>query len=334
MNQAGKKVPVVSVKGIRDDPKEVERIALEVDRACKEIGFFYVVDHGISVEVQERMHEAGKEFFALEGSEKAAIAMEKAGRAWRGYFPVGGEYTMGRIDRKEGLYLGTEDGPSKQPMHGSNQWPSRPSSLQPAVSQYIKEVTELAHLLMMTIAVGLHLPADYFSKRFTDSPTVLFRIFNYPVHSFTEEEDEWGVRQHTDMGFLTLLKQDDSGGLEVRNRDGEWIAAPPLHGSFVVNIGDMLEYWTHGLYRATLHRVRNQATHDRLSFPLFFDPNWDASLEPIDPLLLPQVAQEEVEERWDSLDLHKLKGLTYGEFVWSKISKVFPSLAEQVTQEQ
>jgi 2OG-Fe(II) oxygenase superfamily len=95
-----------------------------------------------------------------------------------------------------------------------------------------------------------------------------------------------GVREHTDYGFLTILLQDQSGGLQVRSLDGEWIDAPPVDDSFVVNIGDMLELWTHGLYRATPHRVRNKGTGDRLSFPLFFDPNWQSSLAPIDPSLL------------------------------------------------
>lgn len=328
------RVPVINVKDIGTCSKARERISKEVHDACKNVGFFYIINHDIPISLQNQMESFSKQFFSKSPDEKLEIDMKKAGLQWRGYFPVGGELTSGRIDQKEGIYFGVEHESTnkfvqnKTPMHGKNQWPKDPPQLCDIVTKYMNLLIELGHLLMTTIALGLGLREDYFRKRFTDSPTVLFRIFNYPEHKFLDQDDEWGVREHTDMGFLTILKQDSSGGLEVKNKVGQWIEAPPIENSFVVNIGDMLEVWTHGLYRATLHRVKNKANHDRLSFPLFFDPNWDASLQPINSDLLHFDNQfTSSSDRWDKLDLQTVAGQTYGEFVWNKIAKVFPNLA-------
>lgn len=312
-------------------------------RACRDAGFFYVTGHGVSTAMQEQLLDVACEFFALPAEEKAKIAMRHAGRSWRGHFRLGGELTSGRPDQKEGLYLGIEHSLDHEevrkntPMHGPNQWPEAVPRLAGTVLGYMSAVSALGQDLLRGIAIGLGIEdVSYFASRFTDDPTVLFRMFNYPEHKWEEERDEWGVREHTDMGFLTVLKQDDCGGLQVKNRAGVWIEAPPIPNTFVVNIGDMLEVWTHGLYKATLHRVRNQAERDRMSFPLFFDPNWYCTLETIDRGLfsvevqaeLAKMENEESEPRWDGLTLQQFTGkVTYGEFVWPKISRVFPELA-------
>ena len=133
------------------------------------------------------------------------------------------------------------------------------------------------------------------------------------------------------MGFLTILMQDSLGGLQVKSNKGDWIEAPPIPDTFIVNIGDMLELWTWGVLKATLHRVRNSSGKDRMSFPFFYDPTWDASLERIPKSLLNEAhlqnAHSSAEERWDKLDLKSLSPqTTYGEFVWEKVRHVFPHL--------
>lgn len=316
--------------------------------SLRDIGFLYVSNHGVPESLQTELLRFSRHFFAADLSFKMSIAMEKAGHAWRGYFPVGGELTSGRPDQKEGLYFGKELNANHPavargiPLHGANQWPSGEEyrGFKDVVLSYMDHMTELGQSLMEAVALGLGLPRDYFRRRFTDEPTTLFRIFNYPKHVWESEDDEWGVREHTDMGFLTILRQDSSGGLQVKARDGRWIQAPPLDGTFVINIGDMLEVWTHGLYRATPHRVRNAGQGDRLSLPFFFDPNWNSTLESIDPALLPleQTAagassagssvEPSVARRWDGLNLRHLPaGMTYGDFVWSKVEQVFPGLS-------
>src|SRR5262249_37547945 len=146
------------------------------------------------------------------------------------------------------------------------------------------------------------------------------RIFNYPP-PITEASDVWGVAEHTDYGVLTILAQDDSGGLEVRSRS-RWIDAPPIPGTFVCNIGDMLDRMTGGRYRSTAHRVRNRAVRDRLSMPFFFDPNFFARVRPIDPTI---AVSDDQAARWDRASVHAFDG-SYGDYLLAKVTKVFPAL--------
>jgi isopenicillin N synthase-like dioxygenase len=152
---------------------------------------------------------------------------------------------------------------------------------------------------------------------------VLFRIFHYPPSP--SDADDWGVGEHTDYGLLTLLLQDDNGGLAVRTTRG-WIEAPPIPGTFVCNIGDMLDRLTGGWYRSTPHRVRNVSGNGRLSFPFFFDPNFDAEVPP-----LPASARTGTDDsdRWDGQDLRAFTG-TYGDYLVAKVSKVFPLLRAEL----
>jgi isopenicillin N synthase-like dioxygenase len=151
----------------------------------------------------------------------------------------------------------------------------------------------------------------------------LFRIFSYPPSP--PEAAGWGVGEHTDYGLLTLLAQDDSGGLQVAAPEG-WIEAPPVPGTFVCNIGDMLDRLTGGWYRSTPHRVRNLSGHPRLSFPFFLDPGFAAEVPP-----LPGRAAtgDDGQRRWDGQDLRAFTG-TYGDYLLGKVSKVFPQLRRDV----
>jgi isopenicillin N synthase-like dioxygenase len=145
------------------------------------------------------------------------------------------------------------------------------------VLEYLSAMTQLGHQLMAGIALSPGLEESYFFERYTGDPLLLFRIFNYPAQPTTEG---WGAGEHTDYGLLTILKQDEAGGLQVKSQS-RWIEAPPIPGSFVCNIGDMLDRMTAGRYRSTPHRVRNLSGRDRLSFPFFFDPNFNAAVAPI-----------------------------------------------------
>jgi isopenicillin N synthase-like dioxygenase len=185
-------------------------------------------------------------------------------------------------------------------------------------------LTRLGHRLMAGIALSLGLQESYFADRYTREPLILFRIFNYPP---PPDPTLWGVGEHTDYGLWTMLLQDDAGGLEVRSRS-RWVPAPPVPGSFVCNIGDMLDRMTRGLYRSTPHRVRNPAPRDRLSFPFFFDPNFFARVEPI-PLPDAAVPPDDRAQRWDHASVHVFQG-TYGDYLLTKVGKVFPELRQKV----
>jgi isopenicillin N synthase-like dioxygenase len=260
--------------------------------------------------------------------------MALGGRAWRGFFPLGGELTSGRPDWKEGLYLGTELPAThplvqaKTPVHGPNLFPDVPG-FRETILDYMAAVTQLGHRLMEGIALSLGMSADYFAKRYTADPLILFRLFNYPTQAVPEGLDvQWGVGEHTDYGLLTILHQDQIGGLAVHTPGG-WIDAPPVAGSFVCNIGDMLDRMTGGLYKSTPHRVkRNTSGRDRLSFPLFFDPNFEARVQRIEGLAGAE-ARDDSAERWDRANVHAFSG-RYGDYLLAKVSKVFPQLRDEV----
>ena len=192
----------------------------------------------------------------------------------------------------------------------------------------IPGMTQLGHSLMRGIALSLDLDESYFADRYTRDPLTLFRIFHYPSLSNTPcndgaESTIWSVGEHTDYGILTILRQDRSGGLQVKSCS-RWIDAVPIPESFVCNIGDMLDRMTGGRYRSSPHRVRNESANGRISFPFFFDPNFNSEIQPIDPHLL---FTDDKDERWDRSSVHEIGG-TYGEYILNKVSKVFPRLVD------
>jgi isopenicillin N synthase-like dioxygenase len=306
------------------DMTDPARAADAIGRACRDLGFFYATGHGIGADTLAALDAASRRFFALPEARKMEIAMARGGRAWRGYFPVGGELTSGQPDRKQGLYFGEELGADDPrvaagwPLHGANLFPDDVPELKPAVLRFMEEATRSAHGIMEGVALSLGLDAQYFRRTYTARPTLLFRIFEYPAGV----DEGWGVGEHTDYGLLTLLAQDDNGGLQVKTPNG-WIEAPPIEGALVCNIGDMLDRLTGGAYRSTPHRVRNVSGRSRLSFPFFFDPAFDAEIAPLPA----RAGRDDSAERWDRANVHEFRG-AYGDYLMAKVSKVFPQLAE------
>jgi isopenicillin N synthase-like dioxygenase len=320
-------VPVIDVAPLFGD-SGAQRVAAEISAACRGLGFFYATGHGVAAEIIAALAAASRRFFALPEERKCAIAMVHGGRAWRGYFPVGGELTSGQPDLKEGLYFGEELGPDDPrvaagwPLHGSNLFPDDVPELKPAVLAYMRACEAAAQTIMRGVALSLGLEPGYFRDTYTARPTLLFRIFHYPPSR--PGEAAWGVGEHTDYGLLTLLAQDEVGGLEIKTPHG-WIAAPPIPGTLVCNIGDMLDRLTGGTYRSTPHRVRNVSGVERYSFPFFFDPALDAQIVPLPG----HARRDDSAERWDRENVHSFAG-TYGDYLIGKVSKVFPALARDV----
>jgi isopenicillin N synthase-like dioxygenase len=333
MTTQSAEIPIVDVAPLVAGESQRAEVARQLGAACRECGFFYVVGHGVDEGLCVRLEELSRRFFALGTAEKMQIAMARGGRAWRGYFKVGDELTSGKPDRKEGLYFGAElasehpEVAAGTPLFGQNLFPDIPG-FRETVLEYMAALEGLGHHLMAGLAASLGLEASYFDKRYTGEPLVLFRIFNYPYSPERAAQDvEWGVGEHTDYGVLTILKQDDVGGLQVKSR-GQWIDAPPVPGSFICNIGDMLDRMTRGIYRSTPHRVLNTARRDRLSFPFFFDPNFHAEVRAIEELSVHPIADDS-HERWDRANVHEIGG-TYGDYLLGKVSKVFPQLRREV----
>jgi isopenicillin N synthase-like dioxygenase len=303
--------------------------AARIDAACRAHGFFSITGHGIDPELCERLLGRARDFFALPDDVKAAVAMDRGGKAWRGWFPLAGELTSGVPDRKEGIYFGAEDAADDpRPLHGANLFPAEPADLHPTVLEVLDAFTALGHRVMALLAEGLGLEGDWFARHLTGDPTILFRIFHYPPRVDTDGAGDWGVAEHTDYGLLTLLLQDDAGGLQVRT-GGEWVDVPPVPAALVCNLGDMLERLTGGRYRSTPHRVVSPRGSGRLSCPFFFDPSWDVRVQ---PLPLPDPSPGEVVARWDGADPLAYDG-PYGEYLLSRVAKVFPHLFAEVIPE-
>lgn len=323
-----RQLPVIDISALRTPGADTTSVARQIDDACRVDGFFLVTNHGIEAQLASDLERTSKDFFALPDSTKSAIEMKRAGTAWRGWFPLAGEVTSGIPDKKEGLYFGTELDSSDPrvregwPLHGRNLFPEYPKEMKDLVLRWMNEVKLLGSDLLRGVAMGLEIDGDWFAHNLTADPTILFRIFFYPP----AEDLEWGVGEHTDYGLITLLWQDDCGGLEVFSA-GEWLAAEPIPNAFVCNIGDMLERLTNGLYRSTPHRVRNVSGRNRLSFPLFYDPSWDAHVVPLPIDVSPR--QPESRLRWDGAEPLAWSGM-YGDYLTKKVSKAFPQLFESI----
>jgi isopenicillin N synthase-like dioxygenase len=323
-------LPIIDVAALIEARADAAGLAVaeQIQAACREHGFFYVTGHQVPADLLARLAAASEEFFGLPLEDKLEISMERGGRAWRGFFPVGAELTSGRPDLKEGLYFGAElsgDDPrvrARVPLHGSNLFPRQVPELRPLVLSYLDSLTRLGQAVLRGVALSLGLEAGYFAAGYTADPTILFRIFHYPPSS---PRGGWGVGEHTDYGLLTLLAQDDNGGLQIATPEG-WVDAPPIGGTLVCNIGDMLDRLTGGWYRSTPHRVRNLSGRDRLSFPFFLDPGFTAEVPPLPD----RAAAGEVGRlRWDGQDLRAFTG-SYGDYLLGKVSKVFPQLQRDV----
>jgi len=303
----------------------------EIDRACREFGFFAIRGHGVPDDLRESLIASATEFFARSPQDKQEVALAKGGAAWRGWFPLGGELTSGVPDLKEGYYFGRELPPDTRPMHGPNIWPESPASLRQLVTEWMATMEPLAQHVLSLMAEGLGVGRDFFSADLTADPTPLFRIFRYPPHP-SDASDRWGVAEHSDYGLLTLLAHDVTAGLQVKVGE-QWIDAPHDPALIICNLGDMLDRLTGGRYRSTPHRARNSSSSDRYSLPFFLDPGWDAVIEPIDfgDVVGERgwVAPADADRRWDRANLREVSG-TYGQWLTAKVTKVFPQLADAV----
>jgi len=281
-------VPVIDFGPFREGTAEQRRaVARAIGEACRNIGFFYIVNHGVAAALIERTVAAARAFFALPAERKAEIAIEKS-KCHRGWFQLGGENLdpakqKAAGDLKEGIKIGRDLPPthplvlSGLPLHGPDQWPGGLPGWQETMLACYGALGLLGREIMQAFALALELPESFFDKWLT-GPMATLGPLHYPPQSGRITEARLGAGAHTDFGCLTILWQDQAGGLQVKNLAGQWIDAPPIEGSFVVNIGDMMARWTNDLFTSTYHRVINTSGRDRYSMPFFFDPDFNADL--------------------------------------------------------
>jgi isopenicillin N synthase-like dioxygenase len=254
---------------------DLASIAQELRHACETIGFFYVANHGIPAPVFDGVFAATRRYFDLPVEQRLAHRMDERFR--RGFMPQGINQHPGYApDLKESYEIGVDlplsdpDVAAGLPLHGPNRWPPECPWLREAAEAYFAEAAALGKRLLRVFAVSLDMPADYFLQ-FCTKPMVQMRLFHYPPHPPITEEKAFGVAPHSDYGAITLLSQDPIGGLELQKRDGEWIGAPYIADTLVINIGDLFQRWTNDVYRSNLHRVVNRTGKERYSIPTFFN---------------------------------------------------------------
>ncbi len=276
-------LPVIDLSPLRShDVAERRDVAARLGRACREVGFFYAAGHGIPEATVAAVFAASRRFFALDVAAKRAIAMSRVGNN-RGYIGLGGERLdpASAPDRKESLNIGLELAPgdpeASRPFRGVNAWPDLPG-FRDLMLEYYDRCHRLGCLIHRGFSLDLGLPERFFDDKL-DAPIATLRLLRYPAGQPADPAAP-GAGAHTDYGNLTILATDGTAGLQVRRRDGTWLAAPHLDGGFVCNIGDCLMRWSNDVYVSTPHRVA-PPERERHSVAFFLDPNPDAPVVPV-----------------------------------------------------
>lgn len=265
-----------------------------IHRACRDTGFFYVSHHGVAGELVAAQFAMAQRFFDLPLPAKMALDMRNA-PSTAGYEPIGAQKldsqdakaAVAPPDLKESFYC-MVDLPDGHPMSqrhirgfGHNQWPAELPEMRPMLLDYQKAMQQLGNRILSLLALSLSLEESWFEKHY-QMPVSTVRLIKYPPQPGDAQFNQIGAGAHTDWGGITILAQDDVGGLEVRNTDGEWLIAKPIPGTFVVNLGDLMARWSNGIYNSNLHRVNNNMSgRDRYSIATFYSPNPDAVIEPM-----------------------------------------------------
>jgi isopenicillin N synthase-like dioxygenase len=294
-------IPIVDLAGGRAGIAKVRsRAAQDIHRACRENGFFYVSNHGVAPELIDRQFEMAKRFFDLPIEDKTPLSL-RLNRAAVGYEPIGGQKLDSQDttkaaappDLKESFNWGT-DVPADHPYtlagyrgYGTNKSPPL-SGFKEQTNDYADAMRSLGDLLLELVARSLDLPDDWF-KPFFQSKGGKLRMIKYPPQPDAAHLNQLGAGAHTDWGAITILVQDNIGGLEVRNVAGGWIQAKPIAGTFVINIGDLMARWSNGIYNSNFHRVKNNdSARDRYSIPFFYDTDPPAIIEAIPTCVTPE----------------------------------------------
>jgi isopenicillin N synthase-like dioxygenase len=260
--------------------------AAALGRALEGIGFAYIAGHGVPQDVIDAAFAASRAFHASTPAQKRSLAINEWHRGYMGMATstvvTSSVAKVTQPNLSESLMLmhdvAADDPRFGEPLQGPNQWPGWLPGFRAAIDAYRAALDRVAREVIRLIAVALALPEDALDPYFAQ-PTSFLRLLHYPPHPVDAPGDQFGSAPHTDYGIITLLAQDDSGGLQVRPREGSWIDAAPLPGTFVLNVADMLARWTNDRFISTPHRVVNLSGGDRYSLPFFFDTAMDAVIE-------------------------------------------------------
>ncbi len=304
-------IPIIDISCLlTKNKKEMESTASQIKSACERTGFFYIVNHGVSQKVVDDAFIASKYFFDQTESFKQKLLFDKNDHGYKG--PGNIAIPGYPPDHKEVLDFGVDlamdhpDVVAGKPFHGPNQWPSLPG-FRDALMTYYNAVSKVGYEMMRLFALALDLDETYFLP-FHENAHITWRIMRYFPGDYAK--GQYGTAPHTDFGTITLLSQDDLGGLEVYSRKGEWISAPHIPESFIVNIGDLMACWTNDRFTSTAHRVINRSGQDRYSIPMFYNPEFDTVAK-----CLPTCCSESSPPRYEPIH--------YGDYITRIYGRVF-----------
>ncbi|MFK7944774.1 MAG: isopenicillin N synthase family dioxygenase [Paracoccaceae bacterium] len=280
---AADKIPVIDISPLRDGTDPIG-VAKALNAASRSLGFIYIKGHGIPESAIDSARQTALQFFRSPSADKKKVAVSAHHRGWIG---IGGAKMQddAKADLKESYIWGLQDAsgvlPDNHPLRGPNQWPDCLPAMERDAMTYFHHAHDVAHHLMRGFALGLGRDPDTFLKT-ASRPLSRASFVYYPPQDAVSGEQQFGVGPHTDFGVLTVLCQDDVGGLQVQDTSGDWIHAPPIPGSLVVNVADLLARWTAGAYKSTPHRVVNSPGQERLSLVLAFDPDPETLIDASD----------------------------------------------------
>lgn len=311
-------IPKLDVSALYgSDETAISTIASTLRSHLERTGFLYVVGHPVTTAQIEAVRDMSRRFFALSEDEKSKLKID---RNFRGYLAFAGSTIVTssveqvtKPNQSESLFFLHEVGKDDlralagEPLQGPNQWPDEDvlPGFRDTIESYVEAMTVLGRKMARAISISLDLPADSLDRYFAQ-PTTFLRLLHYPPQP--PEDGLFGSAPHTDYGFITLLAQDDVGGLEVMNKDGDWVAAPPVQGSFVMNVGDILARWSNDIFVSTPHRVINRSGRERYSQPFFFDPSMDEEID-----VLPSCVGPEEKKTYEPI--------LYGDYLMERIDK-------------
>lgn len=273
-------IPVIDITSLRDgtDPIGVSK---SLHKASQDIGFIYIKGHGVSDKTIKNARSTALTFFRSKEADKSLVSVTDKHRGWLG--PNRSKMRDDvKSDLKESFIWGSENKNIKHDSNfyicGENKWPAFVPEMRDPAQEYFKKAQSIACHLLRGFALGLGLSENFFLQNISDPLSRASYVY-YPQQSENMGDDQFGAGPHTDFGVLTVLCQDTVGGLQIKNLDGDWVYAPPIEGTLIVNVGDLLSRWTDGYYRSTPHRVINQSGKERLSLVLAFDPNAETMID-------------------------------------------------------
>lgn len=278
-------VPIVDISGA-GDPQQRPALVKQVISVAEEVGFMYVVGHGIGNDILDGIFDMSRSFFDLPDVEKRKIHITKS-REYRGYLGLlekGNTDPTFKGNNLEAFHCSVElsaddpDVKAGKPLRGPNLWPDSPTGFRDIVYSYYDRTFKVGTTLLELFAEGLGQPSDFFTRHYQHSLAQL-RLLRYA--QIDDPKVELLARSHCDTGMITILSQDDTGGLQVLNKAGEWIAAPPVRGAYIINIGNTLQFWSGGRFSSTNHRVANRGGVPRFSIPFFMTPDFDTVVRPL-----------------------------------------------------